>query len=293
MAAFPLRLCGSLFPTLPARIQTYNTKMKYKLTFALAASLTSTAFAEFKAPLPEFKNEKQLAEWRAEKAAETDAKFVTQETAFYTGKPYLASSGDYAFKYRNYDPELARWTSEDSSGFPDGANGQIYAPNPTSEIDFEGLRVQWITQESTYSPNSRYEQLEAVTFSWTISLWGVTQFQDSYTGTFAEVYAHAWTVGFVTWRGLNASDFGSSQSLALYSHSLVDGEHRWNPNGFTVSAGFLENAAAKNGELDGVNVRLNPIEAETSRDSLRGLSPYLYQTLVNSGAGYNGELFYE
>ena len=48
--------------------------MKHKLTFALVASLTSTAFAEFKAPLPEFKNEKQLAEWRAEKASEAPVK---------------------------------------------------------------------------------------------------------------------------------------------------------------------------------------------------------------------------
>ncbi len=126
-------------PTLPARIQTHNTKMKYKLTFALVASLTSTAFAAFQAPLPEFKNEKQLAEWRAEKAAETKPISVTQETAFYTGKPYLASSGDYAFKYRKYNPDLARWTSEDPSGFPDGANLNFYAPTPTSQFDYCGL----------------------------------------------------------------------------------------------------------------------------------------------------------
>ncbi len=116
--------------------------MKYKLTFALVASLTSTAFAAFQAPLPEFKNEKQLAEWRAEKAAETDAKSVTQETAFYTGKPYLASTGNYAFKLRSYQPELARWTSEDPSGFPDGANQNRYAPTPTEEYDSLGLEAQ-------------------------------------------------------------------------------------------------------------------------------------------------------
>ncbi len=114
--------------------------MKYKLTFALAASLTSTAFAAFQAPLPEFKNEKQLAEWRAEKAAETKPISVTQETAFYTGKPYLASSGDYAFKYRKYNPGLARWTSEDPSGFPDGANTHMYVNNSASYcFDFLGL----------------------------------------------------------------------------------------------------------------------------------------------------------
>ncbi len=267
--------------------------MKYNLTFALLVPITNLVYGSMPTVLPEFKNEKQLAEWRTEQAASDNVEISTEVGAFYTGKPYLESTGGYSFKYRSYKPELARWTSEDPSGFPDGANSQSYAPNPTSEVDFEGLRVQWITQESTYSPNARYERLEAATFSWTISLWGVTQLQDSYTGTFKELYAHAWTAGFATWRGLSASDFGSSQSLSLYSHSLVNGEHRWSPNGFTVTAGFLENAAAKNGELDSANERLNPIEAETSRETLRGLSPYLYQTLVNSGAGYNGELFYE
>jgi RHS repeat-associated protein len=114
--------------------------MKHKLTFALVVLMTSTAFADFQAPVPEFKNEKQLAEWQAEKASEaTKQGYVAEEAAFYTGKPYLASSGTYAFKFRSYDSELARWTSEDPSGFPDGANGNIYAPNPTREFDFSGL----------------------------------------------------------------------------------------------------------------------------------------------------------
>lgn len=114
--------------------------MKYQLTFALVASLTGTAFAEFKAPLPEFKNEKQLTEWRAERASEaTSQGYAAEQTAFYTGRPYLGSSGGYAFKYRNYIPNLARWTAEDPSGFPDGANSQAYAPTPTSQIDIMGL----------------------------------------------------------------------------------------------------------------------------------------------------------
>ena len=114
--------------------------MKYKLTLALVASLTSTTFAAFQAPLPEFKNEKQLAEWRAEKATEaTSQGYAAEETAFYTGKPYVASTGGYAFKYRSYSPELARWTSEDPSGFPDGPNGNTYAPIPSCELDYAGL----------------------------------------------------------------------------------------------------------------------------------------------------------
>jgi RHS repeat-associated protein len=115
--------------------------MKYKLTFALAAFMTSTAFAGFQAPLPEFKNEKQLAEWRAERASEaTGQGYATEEAAFYTGKPYLASSGSYAFRYRSYSPKMARWTSEDPSGFPDGANNFLYVGNSSlNAFDPTGL----------------------------------------------------------------------------------------------------------------------------------------------------------
>ena len=128
------------FP-LPTEDPNTKTKMKTKLTFALVASLTSTAFAEFKAPLPEFKNEKQLAEWRAEQTAKSSTQSTaTQETTFYTGKPYVESSGNYAFKYRSFSPELARWTSEDPSGFPDGANNHTYSCNtPVNGLDADGL----------------------------------------------------------------------------------------------------------------------------------------------------------
>ncbi len=112
--------------------------MKQKLTFAIAALLTSSAFAAMPAAMPEFKNEQQLAQWRAEVAAKHVAK-STDDYAFYTGKPYIESTSSYTFNYRSYKPELARWTSEDPSGFPDGANAYIYAPTPTSGVDFLGL----------------------------------------------------------------------------------------------------------------------------------------------------------
>ncbi len=113
--------------------------MKYTLTLGLTALFTCTAFAAFNAPLPQFKNEKQLAQWRAENASKPCKSSATEEPAFFTGKPYLESTGSYAFKYRNYNPEIARWTSEDPSGFPDGANGSAYAPVPTTSFDFMGL----------------------------------------------------------------------------------------------------------------------------------------------------------
>jgi RHS repeat-associated protein len=125
--------------------------MKHKLTLAFVASLTSTAFAEFKAPLPEFKNEKQLAEWRAEKASEAASQgYEAKETAFYTGKPYLSATEKYAFKYRSYCPELVRWSTQDPSGFPDGPNNAIYVNNMvTMAIDAAGLNIWVIT-----NPNS-------------------------------------------------------------------------------------------------------------------------------------------
>ncbi|MDD5262542.1 MAG: hypothetical protein PHD76_11920 [Methylacidiphilales bacterium] len=58
---------------------------------------------------------------------------------FYTGKPYVAELGAYSFQFRNYDPELQRWTTADPSGFPDGANNYEYAPVPTAQIDTNGL----------------------------------------------------------------------------------------------------------------------------------------------------------
>jgi RHS repeat-associated protein len=93
------------------------------------------------APLPEFKTPEQLAKWRADQSQKTQSSAPTQDGGvFYTGKPYLAESGSYAFKYREYNPEMGRWTTVDPSGFPDGANNRIYVTEPTACIDNNGLK---------------------------------------------------------------------------------------------------------------------------------------------------------
>ncbi|MFA7345746.1 MAG: RHS repeat-associated core domain-containing protein, partial [Terrimicrobiaceae bacterium] len=63
---------------------------------------------------------------------------------FFTGKPYDSDTESYTFKYRNYDPELNRWTTADPSGFPDGANSSAYCPIPTSGYDLQGLESKTI-----------------------------------------------------------------------------------------------------------------------------------------------------
>jgi RHS repeat-associated protein len=134
-----MKFGASLFPI--SHHSPINETMKtHTMTLALAAIFGNTAFAAFPAAMPEFKNEKQLATWRAEQASKADTRTAEETHAFYTGKPYVDSTGGYAFQYRSYNPELARWTSEDPSGFPDGANGYISVNNQvTNEFDPNGL----------------------------------------------------------------------------------------------------------------------------------------------------------
>jgi len=74
-----------------------------------------------------------------------------EPTVFFTGKPYVDGLG-YVFKYRNYNPELCRWQSADPSGFPDGANNQIYVNNKvTSALDPTGCEEVDFTGSASYS----------------------------------------------------------------------------------------------------------------------------------------------
>jgi RHS repeat-associated protein len=114
----------------------------------LAATLSTQA-----GKLPEFMNAEQLTAWRAQHSAPTAvvAQTPDEQTSFFTGKPYDAASGTYLFKYRAYNPSLARWTSADPSGFPDGANNQIYALNPNCALDPNGLLI--MTGENSALPS--------------------------------------------------------------------------------------------------------------------------------------------
>ena len=103
--------------------------------------------------LPEAMTHAQMKAWKAELAVKSAAKeaaaakdivkasSVESSTSFYTGKPYIAETGGYAFKYREYNPEMSRWTTVDPSGFPDGANNRVYAAVPTSQMDDNGLAL--------------------------------------------------------------------------------------------------------------------------------------------------------
>ncbi len=57
---------------------------------------------------------------------------------FFTGKPQIDGIG-YAFLFRSYRPELAKWQTSDPLGYPDGFNNFAYVNNGvTNSIDFLG-----------------------------------------------------------------------------------------------------------------------------------------------------------
>lgn len=116
-------------------------------TLALAAILAGTSHAAISGNKPAFMDKRQLATMRAEAASNSTRE--TEDSAFFTGKPFLDTSDEYAFKYRSYTPVIARWTSEDPSGYPDGSNNQIYVNNSVmNSIDVNGLNIWQITNSN-------------------------------------------------------------------------------------------------------------------------------------------------
>ena len=203
--------------------------MKYRYLFALAATVTGTAFAAMPATLPEFKSSKQLADWRAEKAAEASVKSATDDHAFYTGKPYVDASGGYAFKFRSYNPELARWTSEDPSGFSDGANNSCYAPVPTSQLDYKGLlALSGNTNPNPESPaDISYSGHTFRVTAWTATHIDATSF--TFSGwTISNGGAHAGTLNLTQYAGRDSgSAVGAEINITSSGLGTPTGSYDW------------------------------------------------------------------
>ncbi|MDX2080586.1 MAG: RHS repeat-associated core domain-containing protein [Terrimicrobiaceae bacterium] len=119
--------------------------------------------------------EKRLSAIKAREAKEASAatqaagspSAITPSPLFFTGKPLVEETGQYAFLFRHYDPELNRWTTSDPSGFPDGANNLAYRAVPTNQFDFQGLFTLSTTSPSpstAYDPTGKYF-VEAFTLS--------------------------------------------------------------------------------------------------------------------------------
>jgi RHS repeat-associated protein len=76
------------------------------------------------------------------------------EKGLFTGKPFIPELDSFLFKYRNYNPEIARWNELDPSGFPDGQNNALYVNNdPCSKLDPSGLaEAEYLKGKFTITP---------------------------------------------------------------------------------------------------------------------------------------------
>lgn len=286
--------------------------MKYHHPFALAAAITSTAFAAMPSTLPEFKSSKQLADWRAEKAAESAVNATADDHAFYTGKPYVVASGGYAFKYRSYYPELARWSSEDPSGFPDGANQSIYAPTPTSEFDFEGLVTLAVTDDGNGSPANHPNA--SLNWAWSIMHNGVqvASGQSSVNQTATYVNQHISQFAGLTLRNgivgqnytfsfMEAYNFQiHSDPLTFYRNSTdtyqTNNYGDWRETGWSVTAACFDVFGNSNYTFLNNNANVNDgVKLLSNTNIGGGMSTYLKNQLVSAGFttyGSDSDKFY-
>ncbi len=70
-----------------------------------------------------------------------DSPTPTQNSNFFTGKPYVEGLG-HAFCMRNYRAGLAKWQTADPMGYPDGWNALAYCNNGvTSSADLWGCHI--------------------------------------------------------------------------------------------------------------------------------------------------------
>jgi len=114
-----------------------KSKIELVIVTLLAAISSSACSAATSASMPEFRSRADL---QTLTPVQHKVKSDSENGEFYTGKPYEEGREAYLFKYRSYDSELSRWTSTDSSGFPDGANAFIYCVNAGfGGVDPDGL----------------------------------------------------------------------------------------------------------------------------------------------------------
>ncbi len=81
-----------------------------------------------------------------------DSPTPTQNSNFFTGKPYVEGLG-HAFLMRNYRAGLAKWQSADPMGYPDGWNQLAYCGNGvTGAVDLWGCATTPLPSHTGKAP---------------------------------------------------------------------------------------------------------------------------------------------
>lgn len=268
-----------------ACIRTVATAMAMGLCTGLQASVTEH---QPPAPLPEFKTPEQLAKWRADQNQKSQPSASSQEgDVFYTGKPYLAESGSYAFKYREYNPEMGRWTTIDPSGFPDGPNNRMYAAVPTSEIDQNGLNLVAVFSLSAVTGlpiNNNSELNNAISAS------GLFQsvYSDVQTWLHQNVSGNGALTVDMTLLG-NQTPNGSSNPSPGHYDFVNDGNLNWLMHGITFSvSGDIMNYSPHSGWTYDATVSYN--KDWTFMNHLNDGSNITWYNLLGVGLQINGNI---
>lgn len=151
---------------------------------ASAITVAPASAAALSAPLPKFQSQEQLRSQlpNAKTSPTSRGSQIRDSEVFFTGKTADSNLAKYIFRFRNYDPELSRWSAVDPSGFADGPNNQMYIPIPTKQLDAYGL---WSSSDYVWHyffGKNPYSKGDTVDLSTTNDLGSVKSLSNSHSG---------------------------------------------------------------------------------------------------------------
>ena len=87
---------------------------------------------------------------------------TTDKNAFFTGKPMVDELG-FAFLFRDYNPNLGKWTTSDPLGYPDGWNNLAYVNNEViGAVDICGTFIEGKVQAAAQAAIDNYINTQAL-----------------------------------------------------------------------------------------------------------------------------------
>ena len=87
---------------------------------------------------------------------------TADKNAFFTGKPMVDELG-FAFLFRDYNPNLGKWTTSDPLGYPDGWNNLAYVNNEViGAVDICGTFIEGKVQDAAQAAIDNYINAQAL-----------------------------------------------------------------------------------------------------------------------------------
>jgi RHS repeat-associated protein len=155
---------------------------------------------------------------------------------FYTGKPYDADLGGYTFAFRNYDPQICRWTAVDPSGFPDVPNNRLYGGNHvTFALDPDGFTFLFFDGSSLSEWSGAGYQGQGNPVGWGTQIWDIAADSGGTAGS-APIPNGWWSVGDINTSPSHGSWWSTKNGtynqgyMAQWSNNNYTTPYVYNPN---------------------------------------------------------------